>query len=83
MSGRVRFGGRAFRISNFLGHIHAADTHVARHVGVQEEIYCLDAASPHRLIGNFPTVLLRTKSVTETADVGARTFWQFPLYSPP
>ena len=42
--------------------------------------YILWMASLHRLIGNFPAVNLRRKSVTEIAYCGSRTFWRTPMY---
>ena len=51
--------------------------------GVKKKIYCLAASPLRRLNGNFPTVHLRPKSVTEMVDFSARTFWRRPLYPPP
>ena len=82
ISERLRFGDRTFQIANFLGYIHVAGLYAATHVGVQAQIYCTGGASLLRLIGNFPTVHLRLKSVTEMADFGPGTFWRPPMYPP-
>ena len=69
MSKLVRFGARSSQIPNFLGNIHAAQPHVVRNVGTQRQCYCREGASRRRLFGNYPTVHLRRKSVTEMADL--------------
>ena len=51
--------------------------------GVKKKIYCLAASPLRRLNGNFPTVHLRPKSVTEMGDFGPRTIWWSPMYFHP
>ena len=63
MSKRVRFGARTFQMPNFLRNIHAADPHVVRHVGAQEERYCLGAAPR-------PSTNRKPPRCTSTAQIG-------------